>query len=67
MLAIPFHVFGVGVEDVVVAGEPGEDDDVGLGDGPSGKGELLADGEILEKGAPNGRSRSRRIEWAARP
>jgi hypothetical protein len=64
MLVILFHVFGVGVEDVVVAGEPGEDDDVGVGDGPSGRGEL--DGEILEEGAPNGRSRSRRVAWTAR-
>ena len=48
------HVLGVGVQHVVVAAEPGEDDDVRLGDGPAGRGELLAELEIFEAYALGG-------------
>src|SRR5438034_494192 len=43
------HVLGVGVEDVVVTGEPSEDHDVRFGDGTSGRSEFLTDGEIFEE------------------
>ena len=42
------HVLGVGVQHVVVAAEPREDHDVGLGHGAAGRGVLLADRDVLE-------------------
>ena len=42
------HVLGVGVEHVVVAGQPGEEDDVGLADRPARRDELLADLDVVE-------------------
>ena len=42
------HVLGVGVQHVVVAAQPREDHDVGLGHGATGRGVLLADLDVLE-------------------
>src|SRR6266704_3600251 len=42
------HELGVGVEHVVVAGQPGEEDDVGLGHRSPGRLELLTDLDLLE-------------------
>src|SRR5262245_34135868 len=42
------HELGVGVEHVVVAGEPGEEDDVGLGDRTPWRLVLLADLDVVE-------------------
>ncbi len=43
------HVLGVGVEDVVVAGQAGEQDDVGLGDRPAGGLVRLAHLDVVEE------------------
>src|SRR6266542_3360759 len=43
------HELGVGVQHVVIAREPGEEDDVGLGDGAPRRGVVLADPEILKE------------------
>ena len=59
------HVLGVGVEHVVVAAQPGEDHDVGLGDGAAGRGVLLADLQVLEEDGRFGAHGADRI--ACRP
>ena len=45
------HVLGVGVQDVVIAGEPGKDHDVRFGHRPAGRIVLLPDAKVLEREA----------------